>query len=75
MSDKQALLDEKSKLIADMLEMQKEFIDYEHENGMGGKDYYYSQEGLLKDYREKYNDMAVRLVDVSHALVGSSRLM
>ena len=75
MSDKQALLDEKSKLIADMQEMQKQFIDYEHENGIGGKDYYYSQEGLLKDYREKYNDMAARLVDVSHELVGSSRWM
>ena len=75
MSDKQALLDEKSKLITDMLEMQKQFIDYEHENGMSGKDYYYSQGGLLKDYREKYNDMAVRLVDVSHELVGSTRWM
>ena len=75
MSDKQALLDEKNKLIADMQEMQKQFIDYEHENGMGGKDYYYSQEGLLKDYREKFNDMAVRLVDVSHEIVGSSRWM
>ena len=75
MSDKQALLDEKSKLIADMQEMQKQFIDFEHENGMSGKDYYYSQDGLLKDYREKFNDMAVRLVDVSHELVGSSRWM
>ncbi|MEN8214461.1 MAG: hypothetical protein ABFR19_08875 [Pseudomonadota bacterium] len=75
MSDKQALLEEKNKLIADMLEMQKKFIDFEHENGIGGKDYYYSQEGLLKDYREKYNDMAVRLVDVSHELVGSARWM
>jgi hypothetical protein len=75
MSDKQALLDEKSKLIADMQKMQEQFIDYEHENGMSGKDYYYSQEGLLKDYREKFNDMAMRLVDVSHALVGSSRSM
>ena len=73
MSDKQALLDEKNKLIADMQEMQKQFIDLEHKNGMSGKDYYYSQEGLLKGYREKFNDMAVRLVDVSHEIVGSSR--
>jgi hypothetical protein len=75
MSDKQALLEEKNKLISEMLEMQKQFIEFEHEHGIGGKDYYYSQEGLLKDYREKYNDMAVRLVDISHELVGSSRWM
>ncbi len=75
MSDKQALLDEKSKLITDMQKMQEQFIEYEHKNGMSGKDYYYAQDGLLKDYREKYNDMAVRLVDVSHELVGSSRWM
>lgn len=74
MSDKQALIDEKNKLIEAMLEMQKQFIDYEHEHGISGKDYYYSQEGLLADYREKYNDMAVRLVDLSHEIVGSSRL-
>lgn len=74
MSDKQALIDEKNKLIDEMLEMQKQFIDFEHANGISGKDYYYSQEGLLKDYREKYNEMAVRLVDLSHEIVGSSRL-
>lgn len=75
MSDKQALIDEKNKLIEEMLEMQKQFIAYEQENGISGKDYYYSQEGLLADYREKYNDMAVRLVDLSHEIVGSTRLM
>lgn len=75
MSDKQALIEEKNQLIEAMIEMQKQFIDYEHENGVSGKDYYYSQEGLLADFREKYNDMAIRLVDVSHEIVGSSRLM
>ena len=75
MSDTQALIDEKNKLIDEMLEMQKKFMDIEHEKGITGKDYYYSQEGLLADYREKYNEMAVRLVDLSHEIVGSSRLM
>ena len=73
MSDKDALIKEKNDLIAQMLEMQKQFMDLEHQNGISGKDYYYSQDGLLKDYREKYSEMAMRVVDLSHEIVGSSR--
>ena len=73
MSDKDALIKEKNELIAQMLEMQKQFMDIEHEKGISGKDYYYSQDGLLADYREKYRDMAMRVVDISHEIVGSSR--
>jgi hypothetical protein len=73
MSDKEALIKEKNDLIAEMLEMQKQFIDLEHQKGISGKDYYYSQDGLLKDYREKYMEMAMRVVDLSHEIVGSSR--
>lgn len=73
MSDKQALIDEKNKLIEEMLDMQKKFIDLEHEKGITGKDYYYSQDGLLADFREKYQEMANRVVDLSHEIVGSSR--
>ncbi len=73
MSDKAALIKEKNDLIEQMLEMQKQFIDFEHDNGISGKDYYYSQDGLLKDYRQKYMDMAMKVVDLSHEIVGSSR--
>ena len=73
MSDKDALIKEKNDLIAQMLEMQKQFIDLEHDKGISGKDYYYSQDGLLADYRQKYRDMAMRVVDLSHQIVGSSR--
>ena len=73
MSDIEALKKEKQDLIDKMLDMQKQFIDLEHQNGISGKDYYYSQDGLLKDYREKYRDMAMRVVDISHEIVGSSR--
>ena len=58
MSDVEALKAEKAKLIAEMLDMQKQFIDIEHANGISGKDYYYSQDGLLKDYREVYMQKA-----------------
>jgi YHS domain-containing protein len=70
---KQALIDEKNKLIADMLEMQKKFIELEHKQGVSGKDYYFAQEGLLTDYRDKYAEMATRVVDLSHEIVGSHR--
>ncbi|KHF26549.1 hypothetical protein [Solemya velum gill symbiont] len=73
MSDKQALIDEKNKLVEEMIEMQKKFMDIEHDKGISGKDYYYSQEGLLADYREKYAEMATRVVDLSHEIVGSTR--
>ena len=73
MSDKDALIKEKNDLIAEMLEMQKKFIKHEQDNGISGKDYYYSQDGLLADYRQKYMDMAMKVVDLSHEIVGSSR--
>jgi len=74
MSDIEALKKEKQELISKMLEMQRRFIDYEHEHGVSGKDYWAAQEGLLADYRQEYMDMANRVVDIAHTLVGSSRL-
>ncbi len=71
MSDVEALKAEKAQLIAEMLELQKQFIDREHDGGISGKDYYYSQEGLLKDYRQVYMEKAMRVVDLSHQIVGS----
>jgi len=73
MSDTAALKQEKQELIDKMLEMQKQFIDYEHQNGISGKDYWASSEGLLADYRQEYMDMANRVVDIAHEIVGSSR--
>lgn len=72
MSDVEALKAEKATLIAEMLDMQKKFIDIEQEKGITGKDYYYSDEGLLKDYREVYMQKAMRVVELSHQIVGSS---
>lgn len=72
MSDIEALKAEKAELIAEMLEMQKKFMDIEHDSGITGKDYYYSDEGLLSDYREVYMQKAMRVVELSHQIVGSS---
>ena len=73
MSDKAELIKQKNDMIQEMLEMQKQFIDFEHANGISGKDYYYSQDGLLKDYREKYMEMAMKVVDMAHEEAGSER--
>ncbi|AFL74710.1 hypothetical protein [Thiocystis violascens] len=73
MSDIAALKSEKQELIDKMLEMQKQFIDYEHKHGVSGKDYWASTEGLLADYRQEYLDMANRVVDIAHEIVGSVR--
>ena len=73
MSDIVALKQEKQELIDKMLGMQKQFIEYEHQNGVTGRDYWASSEGLLADYRQEYMDMANRVVDLAHEIVGSSR--
>jgi hypothetical protein len=74
MSDIEALKKEKQELIDKMLEMQKQFIEHEHEHGVSGKDYWASSDGLLANYREEYMGMANRVVDIAHEIVGSSRL-
>jgi hypothetical protein len=74
MSDIAALKKEKQELIEKMLEMQKHFIEHEHEHGVTGKDYWASKEGLLANYRQDYMDMANRVVDLAHEIMGSSRL-
>jgi len=73
MSDKATLIKEKQELINKMLEMQKQFIDYEHQHGISGKDYWASKDGLLADYRQEYMGMANRVVDLAHVIVGSVR--
>lgn len=74
MSDKEALVKEKKELIEKMLEMQSQFIDLEHQQGITGKDYWAAEEGLLVGYRQEYMDIANRVVDLAHEIVGSSRL-
>ena len=56
-----------------MLEMQKKFIDHEHQHGISGKDYYASEEGLLANYRQEYMDLANRVIDIAHEVNGSAR--
>jgi hypothetical protein len=73
MSDIAALRKEKQELIDKMLLMQKQFIAHEHEHGITGKDYWASEDGLLANYRHEYSEMATRVVDLAHEIVGSTR--
>ena len=61
-------------MIKEMLEMQKKFIDYEHKNGVDPKDYFTPEAGHeLDGYRQKYMDLAMKVVDAAHAEKGSER--
>jgi len=67
-------MSDKQEMIKQLLEMQRKFIEYEHENGVAMKDYFMPESGHpLDGYRQKYNDLAVKLVDVAHEEVGSHR--
>jgi len=67
-------MSDKTKIIAEMLEMQKKFIAFEQENGVDMKDYYASQEGhVLFKYVEKYDELAMELNSMAHKEKGSTR--
>ena len=67
MADKQAL-------IAEMLEMQTKFQEFERANGVNPKDYFTPEDDHeLAGYRQKYNELAMQLVDAEHEEKGSHR--
>jgi len=46
----------------------KKFIAYEQVNGVSQEEYFTAGEGHeLHNYRQEYNDLAVKLVDMAHA--------
>ncbi len=67
-------MSEKQELIKKMMEMQKKFIDFEHEKGVEMEDYFVGEEGHpLHNFRQEYNELAIKLVDMAHAEKGSHR--
>ena len=67
-------MSEKRKLIEQMLQMQKEFIAFEQDHGVEPEDYWAGQEGHpLYQYRDRYMDMARKVVDLAHDEKGSRR--
>jgi hypothetical protein len=67
-------MSDKAAKIKEMIEMQKQFIEYEHNNGVDPQDYFTPQSGHeLDGYRQKYRDLAMEVVDMAHSEVGSNR--
>jgi len=67
-------MSDKAAKIKEMIEMQKQFIEYEHKNGVDPKDYFKPDAGSeLDGYRQKYRDLAMEVVDMAHAEAGSER--
>jgi hypothetical protein len=60
-----------------MIEQQRKFIEYEHENGMSGKDFFAPDQSemgrFIADYREQYQATATEVVDLAHQVKGSKR--
>jgi hypothetical protein len=64
----------KQELIKEMLEMQKKFTSYEQANGVDPQEYFTPEAGSeLDGYRQKYMEMAMKVVDMAHEEAGSER--
>ena len=64
----------KQEKIQELIAMQKKFIEYEHANGLDPQDYYAPEDSHeLSGYKEKYNDLAMEVMQSAHDEVGSSR--
>ncbi len=64
----------KAELIKEMLEMQKKFSSYEKANGVDPQEYFKPEAGSeLDGYRQKYQELANKVVDMAHAEAGSER--
>ena len=66
----------KRKLIDQMLKMQKEFMEREHKEGMAPADYWSgtdTDEDPVHGYKEKYDELATKVVDLAHKEKGSKR--
>ncbi len=67
-------MNEKQDIIRQMLEMQKKFIDYEHDNGVNPEEYFNPTDGhALEGYRQQYQALANRLIELAHEEKGSKR--
>jgi hypothetical protein len=65
---------EKQKIIKEMLEMQRKFIDIEHKGEFEASEYYDTDgDSELAKYKNRYNELAVKLVDLAHEEKGSHR--
>jgi hypothetical protein len=64
----------KQKIIEQMLEMQRRFIELEQTGEFSIEDYYDSDgDSELAKFKRTYDDLAMQLVDIAHEEKGSHR--
>ena len=64
----------KAEMIKEMLEMQKKFSSYEQANGVDPQEYFTPEAGSEFDgYRDRYQELANKVVDMAHEEAGSER--
>jgi len=67
-------MSEKQEIIKQMIEMQRKFIDLEQKGEFSAEEYYDSDgESELARYKQAYNELAIKLVDMAHEEKGSHR--
>jgi hypothetical protein len=67
-------MSEKQEMIKKLLDMQKKFIEYEHQHGVSMEEYFTpSNASPLKGFRQEYTNIAMKLVDTAHVEKGSKR--
>ncbi|HHZ87859.1 MAG TPA: hypothetical protein EYN73_05425 [Chromatiaceae bacterium] len=64
-------MSEKQDLIKRLLEMQTQFIAWEHDGGIDGAEYYNTDK--IKAYRDEYAELSDKLINMAHADKGSLR--
>lgn len=67
-------MQQKRELIQQMLEMQRKFIDYEHQHGVMPHEYFAPESGHpLEGFRQEYADISNKIIDLAHTVKGSKR--
>lgn len=65
-------MSEKQQMIKKMLEMQHKFVQYDQEKGVSMGEYFTPPDGSpIKDYRQEYRDLAMKVVELAHNEKGS----
>ena len=67
-------MSEHQEIIQEMLKMQRRFIEIEQSGNFSTAEYYDNDsDSELASYKARYNELAVKLVDLSHQDKGSHR--
>ncbi len=67
-------MSDKQEIIRQMMELQRKFIDLEHNGEFSAEEYYDSEgDSELARHKRSFEELATKLVDLAHAEKGSHR--